>query len=161
MMLASPIAIAAMLAQAAPRVLVPPPIRMQPLPAPYPPPPVLLIVPPAPPHPTHHARLVSGSITRADYPSEALAVEAEGTVLVRLTIAKTGAVTGCLLLASSGYPILDRTTCTLAQQRFRFEPGRDARGRKAADTAAARIVWRIEEEPAEPAEANPPPPPPG
>ena len=139
--------------------VTPPPMRhpvpvAPPAPPPPPPPPI------DPSEPVVRARPLAplaSIITADDYPAAALRAEAEGRVRVRLQISRRGRVTGCAVLASSGYSVLDAATCRIFTERARFVPARNARGRSVADTATAGVYWRIPddlppppEEPAQP-----------
>jgi protein TonB len=52
-----------------------------------------------------------------------------GTVTVAYEIEVDGRVSGCIPVRSSGEPELDRETCRLIEQHFRFAPARDGNGR--------------------------------
>src|SRR3982750_4369737 len=108
-----------------------------PLPEPVaPPPPLIRVVPPiapvppprpAPPPPKNYfkravpPRLLSRElISEADYPPYALQLGQQGNVGVALTIGEDGRVTSCFVEKSSGYPVLDGTTCRLLRMRARF-----------------------------------------
>lgn len=72
----------------------------------------------------------SGRIRGSDYPKSALRARVGGTVYVSYTVEVDGRATGCTIRRSSGNPDIDTTTCNLIEQRYRYEPARDARGRK-------------------------------
>ena len=74
-------------------------------------------------------RHISGSITRQDIPRAVWNEKGHGKVVAHFTVEANGRVTRCRIKTSSGYPALDRTTCRLIEERFRFEPAKDARGR--------------------------------
>lgn len=90
------------------------------------------------------ARLLGGRIRNSDYPREARQAGAEGTVFVRFAVRPDGRVGGCSVTRSSGHPALDATTCRLIQKRFRYEPARDADGRRVPDVMQGRQVWWVE-----------------
>lgn len=146
---------------APPMISVSPPPMRHPVPVAPPAPP-----PPPPPPPTDPARPVvrarpltplASIITADDYPVAALRAEAEGRVRVRLQISRQGRVTGCTVIASSGYSVLDAVTCRLFTERSRFAPARNARGRTVADTVNAGVVWQMPEDALPPEEAAQPP----
>lgn len=89
------------------------------------------------------ARLVGGRMVHKDYPDAAGDVGAEGTVVVRLNVGADGRTSGCRVTSSSGNADLDSTTCRLAEQRFRYEPARNARGEPVADVAGWSQDWWI------------------
>lgn len=80
----------------------------------------------------------SGAIRDRDYPREASRAKAGGEVEVRFTIEATGRVSGCRVTRSSGDVSLDRTTCTLIEERFRFKPATNAAG----DAISSQYGWR-------------------
>lgn len=90
------------------------------------------------------ARQVAGRIVDADYPRTARKARAEGSVLVRFTVGRDGRAKGCTVLESSGHPELDATTCRLIEQRFRFEPARNAQGDPIPDIKAWNQIWWLE-----------------
>ena len=89
------------------------------------------------------ARLVGGRMVHNDYPDAAGDAGAEGTVVIRLNVDADGRASGCRVTSSSGNADLDATTCRLAEQRFRYEPARDARGQAVADVAGWSQDWWI------------------
>jgi protein TonB len=89
--------------------------------------------------PAVRARLRSGRIVPRDYPRAANGDQ--GTVVTRLSISASGAVTGCTVTRSSGNQVLDSTTCRLIQERMRFNPARDAQGREIADVIGWQQRW--------------------
>ena len=89
-------------------------------------------------------RWKKGRIKDSDYPREAADQGATGTVSVRYRIELDGHVTGCVITRSSHSPVLDETTCRLIEQRFRYEPSRDARGRPVISYIVRDNDWVIE-----------------
>ena len=80
-----------------------------------------------------------------DYPAEAQRRGEQGTVQARLTVAPSGRVSNCAIIRSSGFPILDQTTCSILSKRALFAPPRDANGQPVADKVdTPPIVWRLE-----------------
>lgn len=96
--------------------------------------------------PAVRTRRISGGFTTADYPRAARRANAEGTVVTRLTVGANGRVTGCEVRVSSGNMDLDRTTCGLIFQRFRFAPARDAQGNAVPDLVEWEQVWSAQKE---------------
>lgn len=129
---------------------VAPPLLMRVVPpiAPVPPP------PPAPPPPKDYfkravpPRLLSRElISEADYPPYALQLGEHGNVSVALTIGEDGRVTSCFVEKSSGYPVLDATTCRLLRMRARFIPARDGAGNPVPSGFRQSVGWRLPPEP--------------
>ncbi len=74
-------------------------------------------------------RHLSGTITRKDIPRSVWRAGNRGNVVAHFTVGVDGRASECTVRQSSGHPLLDVATCRLIEQRFRFEPARDARGR--------------------------------
>lgn len=89
-------------------------------------------------------RWKSGRIDRRDYPGDASRAGATGSVTAHFDVGPDGRVSGCVVVRSSGNASLDRTTCRLIEQRFRFEPARDAAGDPVASVAGWRQDWWLE-----------------
>ena len=88
-----------------------------------------------------------GRITDGDFPSDIRDLAEtgfEGTVSVRFLVQTNGRVGECRITRSSGYRSLDDQTCRLIQQRFRFEPSRDAGGRPVPAWILENHTWAIE-----------------
>jgi len=77
-------------------------------------------------------RHLSGAFTRKDIPRSVWNAETRGRVVVRFTVGADGRARDCHIRQTSGHPALDDITCRLIEQRFRFEPARDERGRAVA-----------------------------
>ncbi len=86
----------------------------------------------------------SGTIRDRDYPREASRAEVGGEVETRFTIEASGRVTGCRVTRSSGDASLDRTTCALIEERFRFKPATNAAGEPVASQYGWRQSWWLE-----------------
>lgn len=80
-------------------------------------------------------------VSRDDYPQQARADRAQGTVRFRLVVETDGRVSRCTILRSSGSSILDSTTCRLMRSRARFVPARDASGRFVSGQVEDEISW--------------------
>jgi len=87
------------------------------------------------------ARRIKGGINISDYPREAARLKAGGTVIVHLDVGTDGRVKACRVAVSSRNAELDRTTCRLATQRFRYRPATDGEGRAVPDLAGWRQDW--------------------
>jgi len=90
------------------------------------------------------ARLISGTITAADYPSAALDRHAAGTTKVRLTITTDGRAIDCSLFQSSGDAELDAKVCYLATYRMRFSPALGHDGKPVPMAAILPVRWEID-----------------
>lgn len=77
-------------------------------------------------------RHLSGMITRKDIPRSVWRAGNRGNVVAHFTVGVDGRANDCTVRQSSGHPLLDAATCRLIEQRFRFEPARDTRGRPVA-----------------------------
>lgn len=86
----------------------------------------------------------SGTIRDRDYPREASRAKAGGEVEVRFTIEASGRVSGCRVTRPSGDASLDRTTCDLIEERFRFKPATNAAGEPVASQYGWRQSWWLE-----------------
>lgn len=69
-----------------------------------------------------------GRLTDADYPRDLGEAGFQGVVSVKFLVWTDGRVRDCRIMRSSGNASLDRTTCRLIQQRFRYAPSRDEDG---------------------------------
>lgn len=86
-------------------------------------------------------RYLSGTITRKHIPRSVWKAGNRGNVVAHFTVGTDGRARDCQIRQSSGHPALDATTCRLIEQRFRFEPARDARGRAVAHPYGWRQEW--------------------
>ena len=82
-------------------------------------------------------------VTRGDYPRDEYFKGVQGTTVFTLTIDVEGRPTACKVVQSSGSQILDTTTCTVITARAKFDPARDAEGRKIAGSYRNRVHWII------------------
>jgi protein TonB len=96
-------------------------------------------------------RLKKGRIKDSDYPRGAAEAGASGNVSVRYLIELDGRATHCVITRSSGNAELDETTCRLIEQRFRYEPWRDSRGRPVLGYVVRDNTWVLDHVPADPA----------
>ena len=88
-------------------------------------------------------RLLNGRLKNSDYPRAAADAGAEGTVSVRYTVAANGRAGNCRVTRSSGNDELDRTTCHLIVERFRFAPSRDANGNPVDADIVEEHSWSV------------------
>ncbi len=97
-------------------------------------------------------RRLSGRITDRDYPAAVGEGGIGGLVSVIYAIETDGRATDCRITRSSGNAALDATTCRLIEQRFRFAPSRDRRGRPVRSRMVQDHYWEVEDLPPEPGE---------
>jgi len=89
------------------------------------------------------AQWISGGLQNSDYPSRALRDRLQGRVSVRFTVLTSGRIANCRVVASSGSPMLDATTCRLLTQRLRFRPARDSAGAAIETELGSDYTWGI------------------
>lgn len=76
-----------------------------------------------------------------DYPRAALANGQQGTVEYVLAVRPNGKAGDCQVTKSSGYPLLDRTTCEVMTKKARFNPARGIDGRPIVGRYRSRMKW--------------------
>jgi TonB family protein len=80
-----------------------------------------------------------------DYPPMAIQQHMQGTVVADLWISEKGKPSRCQIVRSSGYELLDDTTCKILLWRARFTPARDAFGKPVKDKVRTPpITWGLE-----------------
>lgn len=85
-------------------------------------------------------------VTNDDYPAREANLGHEGLTAVRLSVGANGQVTGCEITASSGWPVLDRASCTWLTRRARFEPATGSDGEATAGHYSTSVRWRLPDE---------------
>ena len=127
----------------------PPPITVVPE-APPPPPQIILAPPAAPPPPPSQARGARpkgqgqwAARIQDNYPSDALRMEKEGRVGVRVSIGPDGRVTSCSVTSSSGTASLDRAACDGMQRYARYDPALNDAGQPTEGSASTAIVYKL------------------
>jgi periplasmic protein TonB len=95
-------------------------------------------------------RQIRGRIRDSDYPPEAGTAGVGGVVEVRYRVDVDGWARGCTIERTSGSAVLDATTCRLIEERFRFRPSRDDRGRPVPSWIVQKHEWVIEDLPPDP-----------
>lgn len=88
-------------------------------------------------------------ITTEDYPVEALQDRAEGVTSILFQIATDGSVSGCVVVGSSGFPLLDATSCAVFSARAKYRPSTDKDGKPIVSSGTQRIRWQVPGQPAE------------
>ena len=101
---------------------------------------------PVGPTATHAKANLPALFSTDDYPAAAIRNEEQGTVAFRLSINRRGRVDRCDIVSSSGSKTLDRATCAILENRARYQPARDARGKRIADEDTGQIRWVLPEE---------------
>lgn len=91
------------------------------------------------------AERISGALLDSDYPRAALRMGIGGEVKVRFTIAEDGRAIRCMILETSGFALLDQTTCRLIERRFRYRPALDASGRPVSQDEIRPYRWGLSE----------------
>jgi len=87
---------------------------------------------------------IAGDINNAaDYPIPAGGrdIRLGHSVTISMTVTPEGRAENCRVVEPSPDPVADRITCELAQERFRFEPARNAAGEAVAATYGWRQAW--------------------
>ncbi len=112
-----------------------------PIPRPTPPP-----VPTFAPKAARPLGNTSNWVTTNEYPTSGLRGEHEGSTRYRLSIDAAGKVTGCTVVASSGFADLDAATCSPLMRRAKFTPASDETGAKVASSYSGTVTWRLPEE---------------
>ncbi len=84
-------------------------------------------------------------IGTGDYPATALRYKLTGTTAFRLTIDATGKPKRCDIVESSGYDILDNTTCRRLMSYARFLPALDRAGTAVEGTFTSGVRWALPE----------------
>jgi TonB family protein len=79
-----------------------------------------------------------------DFPFQARQHGWQGAVVADLTISARGTVDKCDIAKSSGYKLLDDTTCQILVERARFQPARDKDGNAVEDMfRTPEIGWKV------------------
>ena len=86
-------------------------------------------------------RQIRGRLAYRDLPDDILPDGGRAEVGVRFVVAVDGRVTSCEADEPSGYPALDRLTCRLIMERFRYRPALDGRGRPVRSTVVESHGW--------------------
>lgn len=94
-------------------------------------------------------RRIRGQISDRDYPRGLGEAGVSGIVAVIYTVETDGRATNCRITGSSGSPELDDHTCRLIEQRFRFRPSMDRRGRPVRSRIVQDHYWDVEDDPEE------------
>ena len=74
-------------------------------------------------------RLISGGPVRADYRRLGARAAGPTRAILRLSVGANGRIENCTVIASTGYPDVDRRICPFYQTRMRWNPARGRDGR--------------------------------
>lgn len=91
-------------------------------------------------------RQIRGAIRVSDLPDDLAEGGVRGVVSVRYFIDVDGRASRCRATRSSGIARLDALTCRLIEERFRFDPSRDGRGRPVGSWMVQDHEWEVDEE---------------
>lgn len=94
-------------------------------------------------------RQIRGRLRYSDSPALGDGEGVSGTVSVRYTVTVDGRAVNCRITRSSGSRALDEITCRLIEQRFRFDPARDWRGRPIQSDIVENHSWEARDDPSE------------
>jgi protein TonB len=94
-------------------------------------------------------RWLRGRLRDSDYPPGLGEAGVYGRVHIRYAVETDGRVSNCIVTRSSGSAELDRTTCALIEQRFRYDPARDRFGRPIRSNLIESYEWLVEDDPEE------------
>ena len=87
---------------------------------------------------------VNTLFTVNDYPKKAVRYGWEGAVAADITVGPEGRVSDCRIAQSSGYQLLDDTTCRIIVTRARFIPARDKDGKAVSDRLRTPpVIWKL------------------
>jgi TonB family protein len=78
-----------------------------------------------------------------NYPFHLLRAEQQGTVAVRLTVAKDGKPTFCEVTGYDGPPSFNDTACLQLLRHAKFAPATDAAGNPVASFYSTRVTYRL------------------
>ena len=90
------------------------------------------------------ARKIAGTIRIKDFPKNRRDARNGKSVGVRFTVQPNGRVTGCRIIRTSGSGEDDAITCRLIEERFRYEPARNAAGTPVASQQQWFQKWWLE-----------------
>jgi len=80
-------------------------------------------------------------LATSDYPTEELRLGHGGAILMTLQVDAEGAVSGCSVVRSTGWPVLDQTSCALIKSRARFSPALNPSGAPIPSIQQRGFVW--------------------
>jgi hypothetical protein len=81
--------------------------------------------------------------SEADYPHQAVQENASGATRVMMMIDETGAMKDCMVEETSGIATLDAMTCSVLQQRAKFNPALDSAEKPTRSVLTSTIKWMM------------------
>jgi TonB family protein len=85
----------------------------------------------------------AGWFSSDDYPTQAVHDLRSGSVLTRMMVETDGRLSDCVVVESSGDPLLDRKTCELLIRRGHYEPALTREGAPTRAMTSIRIHWML------------------
>jgi len=82
-------------------------------------------------------------VSFSDYPGDAMSRREQGMSGVRFWVGTDGRVSDCQVVESSGSATLDKKTCEIVVQRFRFKPAMTRDGAAVRSLSFFRLRWEI------------------
>lgn len=79
----------------------------------------------------------------SDYPEAALRTATQGRVILRITVAADSTARDCAVVATSGSPEIDATSCRVAMRHGRYRAGIDAAGQPVTIASIFVVTWRL------------------
>jgi len=89
-------------------------------------------------------RLIRGRLHFSDLPDNLRDGTVSGTVSVEYDVGVDGRARNCTVTRSSGNAELDQATCRLIEERFRFDPSRDAESRPVPSAIVENHSWIVD-----------------
>jgi len=89
------------------------------------------------------AQPIAPMFSNDDFPAYLQQAAASRNILIAVTVASDGRVSGCYPELSSGDPRLDQYTCILVMNRGRFAPARRSDGTPVTGVIRLPISWNI------------------
>jgi protein TonB len=84
---------------------------------------------------------LAGALTNEDYRRADPPRGAAGVVVVTYRVRTDGRPDACQVVRSSGFAVFDTATCRLIEERFLFNPARDASGREVEWEVRSNYQW--------------------
>ncbi|WP_172799822.1 TonB family protein [Croceicoccus bisphenolivorans] len=88
-----------------------------------------------------HAEKIAGEIRTRDYPRSSASDRDGAYVIVHFTVAPDGTTRNCRVARSSGNAEVDRITCQLVIERFRYRPAIDGDGNPTSEKVGWKQWW--------------------
>lgn len=88
-----------------------------------------------------HAEKIAGEIRSRDYPRSSARERDGAFVIVHFTVTPQGTTRDCRVARSSGNVEVDRITCRLVVERFRYRPAIDGNGNPTSEKVGWKQWW--------------------